>query len=284
MRRHTKTWKKSQLAEIKVLLKEYPVVAVADLKRFPAALAKTLRKKLVGQAIVKVSKTKLIKMALEGSDKKGLLESTKGSCALIFTRMNPFELFAFLKKNKGSMPAKIGAIADNDLVIPAGDTGLPPGPALSDLKQAGLKVKIEGATIAILEDKVVTKAGEAISPGAANALSKLGIKPLKVGINVAAAYEGGTIYLKDVLNIDVEEVLGKFTLAHKKSVNLAFNAAYPAREVLPLLIGKAYRDAKAAALEGNVACAATIPLLIAKANAQAMALKGMVKEDAGVAG
>ena len=280
MTSHNKAWKESQLNELKVLVKEYPVVAVADLALFPASLSKTLRKKLAGKATIKVSKTRVIKMALKDSEKKELLGHAKNSCALIFTKMNPFELFAFMKKNKGSVAAKEGSVAENDIIIPAGDTGLPPGPALSDLKAAGLKVKIEGATISIQQDKVVAKAGEKITASAANALTKLDIKPMKVGINVIAAFEDGIVYLKALLDIDIDEVFNNFVSAQKKSFNLAFNAAYPAKEVLPFLIGKAFNDAKSVALEGNVICEATVGGILAKADAQAKALKGMVKEEA----
>ena len=54
MRKHTRKWKESQLSEISSLLKSYPIVAIADLTRFPAALAKELRKKLNKEAVIKV--------------------------------------------------------------------------------------------------------------------------------------------------------------------------------------------------------------------------------------
>ncbi|MBN2067832.1 MAG: 50S ribosomal protein L10, partial [Candidatus Diapherotrites archaeon] len=181
---HTRKWKESELQQITKLADQYPVVAIATLQNFPASLSQLLRKRLHGSAVVKVSKTRVVKKALQESSVKsdGLLKHTEGSVAVIFSNMNPFELFAFLKKNKGRVPAKAGMIAPNDIVIPAGDTGLPPGPALSDLKQAGLKTVMKGPTISIAEDKVVAKAGEPITAGVAGALSKLDIKPIKVGL------------------------------------------------------------------------------------------------------
>jgi len=109
--------------------------------------------------------------------------------------------YAKIKKNKGSSSAKAGMLAQDDIVIPAGDTGLPPGPALSDLKQAGLKTKIQGPTISIAEDKLVAKKGEAISAGVANALGKLNIKPIKIGLNLVACYEHGEMLLQMFLTL-----------------------------------------------------------------------------------
>jgi len=278
MTSHIKKWKAQNLLELQNLLKEYPVIGVASLDRFPAALSISLRKKLSEKAIIKASKTRIIKMALKASDKKSLEEHTKGSCALIFTKMNPFELFALLKKNKGNIPAKEGMIAEKDIIIPAGDTGLLPGPALSDLKQAGLKVKITGQSIEITEDKVVAKQGEAINKAAANALGKLDIKPIKIGINLVAVFESGIVYLRDILDVDTEQIFNDFVSAHRNAFNLAFNIAYPTSDTMPLLIGKAFKDSKAVALEGGIVCKATIDELLAKADRQAKAVKGFVKD------
>src|SRR3989344_1526594 len=135
MTSHTRKWKEAQFAELKDLVSKYTIIAVADIRMFPAALFQQIRKKLHGKAVVKVSKTKVIKKALAESGNSSLLKDyAQANCAIIFTNMNPFELFGFLKKNKGKVLAKVGAIAEEDISIPAGDTGLPPGPALSDLK------------------------------------------------------------------------------------------------------------------------------------------------------
>ena len=239
MTSHKKPRKEKQLSEIKELLQQYPVIAIADINMFPAALFQQVRKKLHGKAVIKVSKTRVIKKAMEEvSASKPLLDYTQKECAVIFTEMNPFELFGFLKKNKGKVTAKVGAITDEDIMIPAGDTGIPPGPALSDLKAAGLKVAVQGSTIAIMEDKVVTKAGEEVSQAVAGTLTKLNIKPFKVGLKLVAVLEGAQIFKADVLDIDIEEVFANFVGAHQKAFNLAFNSSIFTPQTTELLITK----------------------------------------------
>ncbi|MDD5148688.1 MAG: 50S ribosomal protein L10, partial [Candidatus ainarchaeum sp.] len=154
MKRHIMHWKHAQFAELKKTAGQYRVIAIADLSGFPADLFQNIRKKLKANAIVKVSKTRVIKKALEAANLKstGLIPMVRGSVAIIFTNMDSFELYGLLKRSKGSVAAKDGSIAPLDIVIPAGDTGLPPGPALSDLKAAGLEVRVQGSTIAIAKD------------------------------------------------------------------------------------------------------------------------------------
>ncbi len=278
MTSHTKNWKENQFNELRKLAEKYPVIAIADINMFPADLFAIMRKKLANKAVVKVSKTRVIKKAFEGlKDKEKLSEYMTKSCAIIFTEMNPFELFAFLKKNKGKVSAKEGAIAEENIIIPAGDTGLPPGPALSDLKAAGLKVAVQGPTISIVADKVVTKAGEPVSKAVAGTLSKLNIKPFKVGLSIVAAYEGENVFISDVLDIDTDQVFANFVSAHQKAFNLAFNAGIFTSETTELLVVKAYNDAKAVSIEANIINAATVDAILAKANAQAKEVKKLVK-------
>jgi len=279
---HTAPWKKAQLQELTQLANQYPVVAVASLTSLPASLFQSLRKKLHGKAEIRVSKTRVIKKAFEKSN----LESEKlnsyvsDSIAIIFTSMNPFELYAFIKKNKGNVFAKEGVIAPDDILVPAGDTGLPPGPALSDLKAAGLKVMVQGPTIQIAEDKVVTKKGEPVSAPVAGTLSKLNIKPIKVGLNVLACYENKEIFESKVLDIDTDEVRANFIKAYTQAFNLAFNAGYFISETITLLLQKAFRDAKTVALEAKVLSPETVEEFVATAARQASSLKAAMPAPA----
>jgi len=277
---HTRRWKEGQVQQLQELAGKYPVIAIASLQNFPGPLAKELRKKLKGRAVIKVSKTCVVKKALLASkpEAKALDENLKGNIAVIFTEMNPFELYAFLKKNSVSMTAKAGIFAPDDILVPAGDTGLPPGPALSDLKAAGLKTVMQGPTIFIAEDKVVAKKGEVISAGVSGALSKLGIKPIKVRLSMTSALENGQLFLASVLDIDIDKVREEFANCARTAFNVAVEMAYLAKETVPALIAKGYRNAKAVALEANIMNSATVSEILGKANAQAKALKAKIPD------
>ena len=281
MTSHTIAWKEKEVQELKQLFDKYPVVGIASLKSFPANLFAQVRKLLADKAVVRVSKTRIFLRALENSKLKdsGLKDFSKDSIAVIFTELNPFELYSLLKKNKGNASAKVGMIAPNDILVPAGDTGLPPGPALSDLKAAGLKVKLAGASIEITEDKIVCKQGEHVSEAVAGVLSKLNIKPIKIGLKLNVVYENKELFKQEVLDVDEEELFNSFVSAHRNSFNLALNIAYPTTETIPLLLTKAVFDSMNLALEANILNSKTIESFISKANIQATVLKSKVKDD-----
>ena len=280
MTRHARPWKEAQLAELKAFLDGSEVIGLASLTGFPAGLFQELRKKLKGKARIKVSKLRVIKKALEESKFKEyqLQDLAEGSIALIATSMNPFELYGFIKKNKGSIPAKAGQEAPSDILITARDTGLPPGPALSDLKAAGLSVRMQGASIHIMADKVVARKGELISKPVADTLSKLNVKPIKVGLSIIAVLEAGEVFKASVLDIDEERVLASVQDAFRNALNLAVFAAYPNLESTSLLVQKSFKNVKAVALEANLLVSATVDALLAKANAQALALQSKIPE------
>lgn len=247
MKRHTRNWKETHANELRKLFDSYEIIGIADLSGFPAGLFQAMRKKLHGKAVIKVVKTKVAKKALGESrlSGKGLENKLEGSLAIIFTKMNPFELFAFLKKNKGSIAAKEGQIAPFDIVVPAGDTGLPPGPALSDLKAAGLNARIQGSTIVIPNDTVVTKKGQAITKPVAGTLSKLDIKPMKVGLNLVCVLEKEEIYSAETLDIDTEKMFRDFGLAYMQAIELAIEAQYFTPLVTEKMIERCQRQANA---------------------------------------
>ena len=61
----------------------------------------------------------------------------------MFTNINPFRLNLIFDKNKIFLPAKEGDIASGEIVINAGNTGINPGPVLSEFKEANVPTKID---------------------------------------------------------------------------------------------------------------------------------------------
>lgn len=281
MTTHTKKWKHNEVTRLVQLAKEYPVIGVADLQGFPANLHGQLKVKLAGKAHLTVSKRKVIQRALKqaGADEK-LVSGMKGSTAVLFSKVNPFELFALVKQATGKVAAKEGQIAPEDIIVPAGDTGLPPGPALSDLKGAGLNVRVQGATIAVMEDKVVTKKGDVISAPVVNVLGKFGIKPMRLRLSVTNVLEKGQIYHANVLDIDETQVFANFVKAEQQAFNLAVNAIILNDKSTPVIITKAFREAKQVALDANVLTEATVGEILAKAERAAKEIKSHIKEEA----
>ncbi|MHA1238179.1 MAG: 50S ribosomal protein L10 [Candidatus Odinarchaeia archaeon] len=264
------------------LINKYKVISLTRMGEIGGKQLQELREKLRGQAVIRMAKNTLMKIALDKADKKKkgiskLKEYIEGSVGFIFTNLNPFKLNWFLKKNRAPAPAKPGNIAPKDIVIPAGNTGFPPGPMITELSELGLKTKVQSGTIWIAKDTVVAKKGEVLSRRLTVLLSRLGIKPMEVGLDLIAAYEDGIIYGAEDIDIDLESFREQFKEAYTEAFNLAFNAAYPTSETIPHLLTKAYLDAKNLAINAEIYAPEVINDLIAKAEAQASTLLNKIK-------
>ena len=149
---HVAEWKKDEVNELKGLIAESEVVGIVNLLNIPARQLQEMRRSLKGKATLRLAKINLMNLALEDcnaekADIVGLSDFMEGQPALICTDMNPFKLYKILEDSKTAAPAKAGSVASDDIVVPAGDTGFPPGPFLGELQQIGVKTKILGITL-----------------------------------------------------------------------------------------------------------------------------------------
>jgi len=241
---HTKSWRLEQYDEISKLISEYNILGIGELKDFPSNLLQKVKKN-VTDAVFKVTSKSVLKRVLEAKGHKDILEKLPNQPIIILTNKNAFELYGAIKKSKARSKAKIGMISPIDIVVPEGDTGLPPGPALSDLKKVGIKAQVRGATIFVPADTVIAKAGSVINSDIVSTLSKLDIKPVELMLDVVLVKEDGMIYNKEVLDIDADTIIMQIAMASKQAVGLGIEIGYICKDTIEPMIAKAEREAKA---------------------------------------
>jgi len=263
------------IEELGKLVNEYETVAVAQLHKVRALQLQQLSQKFRKDIGVRVAKNTLIVRALASSRRANinkLAEHLKGSNILLFTNMDPFKLTILLNKNKTRMTAKAGDIAPNDIIILAGNTGLPPGPAISELHDIGARTKIDMGSVWVVEDSVVVKKGETVQPKVAGVLSKLGVKPLEIGLGIVAAYEKGSIFTSDDLQFKVDDFRKQLEDASSQAFNLALNAIYPTDLTVEINLQQAYLNARSLAINASYISPEVAQEIIAKAHNHAIAL------------
>jgi large subunit ribosomal protein L10 len=272
-------WKKRLVQEYEKLIKEYPVIGVVDFTSLPVPQLNSMKAKLRDTIVLKGGRKKLFLLALKNvaKDKPGIEKLGEfmedGLPALIFTKENPFSIYNTLQKSKTSAPAKAGQKAPKDIIVPAGPTGFTPGPIIGELGAANIKAGIEGGKVVIKEDSLACKEGTVLDATLAALLTRLGIEPMEIGLNIVALYEKGEIFLKSVLAIDEQEYIDNLTTASRWAFNLAMNAGILTKETSELMIIKAFNDAKALAIEQSIMADAVVEQVLAKAEAQSKSVK-----------
>jgi large subunit ribosomal protein L10 len=172
--------------------------------------------------------------------------------ALILTDMDPFKLSNILAKNKTRTAAKPESVSPVEIMVPAGNTGFPPGPVISELGEVGLPTRVESGTIWITKDTVVAKPGDFISKKLALVLKRIGIEPIEVGLSLFAAYDNGLILTEDVLAADPETYVKRIQEAYIQALNLAIYAGIPTPETIAMLLRKAYAEASNIAIKAKL--------------------------------
>ena len=264
-------------AQLMELPSKYRVVALVRMNKVRGSQILQLRKKLKEDVEFVSIKDKIAQRALEKLEMPGMDKLAKdltGQCMLLFTNLSPFRLNMILAKNKLMMAARGGDIASIDVEVTARNTGIAPGPMLTEFKEAGIPTKIDQGTIWIAKDTVPVKKGEVINEKLASMLGKLDIRPVEASIALDTAVEDGFKYARDDLVIDLDEVSGRIAAAHQEAINLSVEAAYVTPENATTILAKAAASARSLSVESGYPTKETGGAVLAKAHARAAALSG----------
>ena len=267
--------------QLQELPKKYKVLALIKMKKVRSTQILPLRKILKDDVEFVSIKDKVAQRAFEKTDIPGIKEmlgELTGQCMLMFTNMSPFKLNVLLAKNKIMMAARGGDIASIDVVVPAKNTGIAPGPMLTEFKEAGIPTKIDQGTIWIAKDSTPVVKGEAIDEKLASILGKLDIKPVEAGISLYVALEDGLKYAEDEMVIDIEKIREEFSQAHQEAISLSIEAAYVTPENISQILSKAAQSARSVSIESGYMTDETKEQILQKANAQARSVAEKAKD------
>jgi large subunit ribosomal protein L10 len=273
--------KTGEVEEIKEILNEYKSIGIASLQKVRAPQLQELKKNLAGKVCMRVLKNTLMKIAIENmgtTELKKLEQYLEGSNVLLFTDLNPFKLALLLERGKVKTTAKSGDIAAMDVVIPAGNTGQPPGPIISQLNAAGLPTRIESGSVWVSKDTLVVRKGEIINERLAAVLSKLGVKAVEAGLSMTAVYDEGLMITGDQLKLDVDGTRKSVEQSHGAAFALSLSIAYPTSENITALLQTAHQKAVALSLSAAVPTKETIADLLRKAHTQMLSLNTAVEK------
>lgn len=266
--------------QLQELPKKYKVTALIKLDKVRSSQILPLRKKLKDEVEFVAIKDKVAIKALEKLDIPGIkdmINDLKGQCMFMFTNMSPFKLNVLLAKNKIMLLARGGDVSSMDVKVTATNTGIAPGPMLTEFKEAGIPTKIDQGTIWIAKDTVPVKKGEVINEKLATILGKLDIKPIEAGISLYSALEEGLKYSQEELVIDIEQFRNEIVQAHQEAVNLSIEAAYVTPDNINQILAKAAQYARSLSVESGFMTDDTKEQILQKAHSQAQAVAGKAK-------
>lgn len=281
-RKHYPRKKRLMYEELQRIPTEFNVIALSKMSKVRAAQLMMIRKKFRNDIKIKIVKNKVAIRAFEKVKGVAGIESLRnqleGQCALIFTNINPFKLNLIFAQNKVFLPAKGGDIATKEIFVPSGNTGITPGPVLSEFKTANVPTRIDQGTIWVTKDTLVAKPGDVISTPLASLLSKLNVKPVEAGISVNFAISEGLQFKEEDLRLNVDEYKEELARSFAQALALATEAGYMTPETVTPLLVKAYQQAISLATEAGYLTPETAGFVLPRAQMQAQAIANKAKE------
>lgn len=269
------------------LPKSYSVIALSSMTKVRAAQLMKIRKKFHNDIKIKIIKNRVVQKSFEkingivGLDQ--LSSKLEGQCALMFTNISPFKLNLVFDQNKVYLAAKGGDVTKMDITIPSGNTGISPGPVLSEFKEVNVPTKIDQGTIWVSKDTKVAKAGDVITQKTAALLSKLNIKPIEAGIAVNFAISDGLVFGENDLKIDLKAYANELIMSHCQALSLAVESAYTTLETIKPLLSKANGLAESLASTSGYISPSTVKLVLARTQSNASIIAAAIKKKGYIA-
>jgi len=230
------------------LLEEHSRIFLVGADNVGSFHMQKIRQALRQDAVILMGKNTMIRKALKGHTQNNpavevLLPFIRGNVGFVFVK-NTADLGAvekIISQNRVQAPAKAGAVAPCDVIVPAGNTGMEPTQT-SFLQALNIPSKIARGQIEIINDVFLIKEGAKVGSSEAALLSKLNIKPFSYGLVVKNVYDNGAMYDPKYLKISDNDVIAKFNsgVANVASVSLA--TGYPTLASLPHSIIHGYKN------------------------------------------
>ncbi|MDE1855781.1 MAG: 50S ribosomal protein L10 [Candidatus Micrarchaeota archaeon] len=209
----------------------HKVVGVLPLSAVPDRLLQKVRNKLKPDTKVIIARKSLVLKAMEGDARLEKLKPlVDKNIALILSNKNAFEIHNIISSNKLQLAAKPNQISPKDLDIEAGETTIPPGQAVTDLKAAGIDVQIQKGKVVIAKSKTLVAKGAKITLAVAKALTMLGVKPFEASASLEAAIDNNLFIAKDVFGITpalvTTQIAQGFSAADAITTNIGYVTQY----------------------------------------------------------
>ncbi|CAN8026817.1 hypothetical protein HPB47_013120 [Ixodes persulcatus] len=257
MVREDKTaWKSNYFLRLVQLLDEYPKCFIVGVDNVGSKQMQTIRVSLRKHAVLLMGKNTMIRKAIRGHlDNNPALEKLlphiKGNVGFVFTKEDLGEVREKIIENKVKAPARAGALAPLDVMIPAQNTGL--GPEKTSFFQAlQIPTKISKGTIEILNEIHLIKKDDRVGASEATLLNMLNISPFSYGLKILQVYDSGTVFSPEILDITPEDLRSAFVEGVRNVASVSLAIGYPTVASAPHSIVNGLKNLIAVALETDI--------------------------------
>jgi large subunit ribosomal protein LP0 len=242
-------------AKLNKLLDEYTKILVVGADNVGSNHMQRIRLALRGKGVLLMGKNTMVRKVLRTRIAstpayEALLPYVYANVGFVFTNADLSQVRESILSLRVAAPAKTGAIAPNDVIVPAGNTGMEPTQT-SFLQALNIPSKIAKGQIEIVNDVHLITKGQKVGSSEAALLAKLNIRPFSYGLTITGVYDDGSVFEPELLDMTDNDVLKAFSSAVQQIVALSLYSSHLTLPAVPNAVIVAYKDVLAAAVETN---------------------------------
>lgn len=244
--------KQTYFTKLNKLIEEYNRILIVGADNVGSHHMQTIRKTLRGKAVLLMGKNTMVRKAIRGVAESNpklqtLLPYVKFNVGLLFCKDDLPGVKKIVAELRVAAPAKVGAICPNDVIVPAGPTGMEPTQT-SFLQALNIPSKIVKGQVDILNDVKILQKGQKVGQSESSLLQKLNIKPFSYGLSILTVYDEGSIVDVSFLDMTDADLVAKFTSGVSRVAALSLGLNYPSVAALPHVLQRGYKNLLAIAL------------------------------------
>jgi len=238
--------KQAFFSKLNKLIEGYNKVLIVGADNVGSHHMQTIRKALRGKAVLLMGKNTMVRKAIKGVAEQNpklqtLLPYIKENVGLLFCKEDLPGIRKIILELKVAAPAKVGAICPNDVIVPAGPTGMEPTQT-SFLQALNIPSKINKGQVDILNDVKILNTGQKVGQSESTLLQKLNIKPFSYGLIIRTVYDEGSIYDVSVLSMTDQDIVNKFSSGVKNVAAVSLATGFPTVAALPHVLIRGYKN------------------------------------------
>ncbi len=164
----------------------------------------------------------------------------RGNVGFVFTNGDLGAVREVLESNVRPAPARVGAVAPIDVIVPKGPTGCDPGQT-AFFQTLQIATKITKGQIEMTTDTHLISAGERVTASQAALLQKLAMEPFTYGLVLKSVYDSGSLFDAKVLDITDDVLAAKFVSALNTISKLSLALNIPTQASVTHSIANAFK-------------------------------------------
>lgn len=232
--------------KVRRLFRDYNRIFVVNVDNVSSSQMHQVRASLRGQATILMGKNTMVRKAMkevvaENPKLEAIVPCIYGNVGLVFTNGDLRAVRDIMTANRKQSAAKVGLVAQHDIYVPAGNTGIEPNKT-STFQALGINTKVVKGAIEITSDVLLVKTGQKVGASEADLLNMLNLVPFTFGLTVVDVYDNGSVFSPSMLDITDEVLAQHLQAAIKNIASLSLATKYPTVAAAPHLLANAYKN------------------------------------------